>query len=177
MAEIPVQKKSGSSWWLWVLLLLVLAALAWWLVAANDNDDVDAVVPMATQIEADGTALPNADMSSTGSINNVAMLTTSQIAGLIGRQVNLKGVPVQSLAGDMAFYVGSSEADRVFVVFDEVQTPGTPMEGMIDVKSGSRVDIDGMVRAASEPLPNGAIAQMPAGATAYVFATDINVLK
>ncbi len=179
MAEIPVEKKTSSSWWIWVLVLVVLAALAWWLVEANDDDDVDttALTPVATQVAADEPVAPYADMPNADRIIDVAMLSTSQITGMIGRQVHLEGVPVQSLAGDMAFYIGSSEADRTFVAFDEVQTPGTAMEGKVDVNPGSRVDIDGVVRAASEPLPSGANVQLPAGATAYVFATDINVLK
>ena len=179
MAEIPIEKKSSPTWWIWVLALIILAALAWWLVEANDDDDVDTTVltPVATQVAANEPTTMNAEMPNADRIMDVAMLSTAQISGVIGRQVHLEGVPIQSLAGDMAFYIGSSKADRTFVVFDQVPTPGTAMEGMIDVNPGSRVDIDGVVRAASEPLPGGATAQLPADATAYVFATDINVLK
>lgn len=179
MAEIPVEKKTGSLWWLWLLLVIVAAALIWWLVEANDNDRVEAasVAPVPAQVQADNATAPYVDTGTTNRTNDMAMLTSGQITGMIGQEVHLQGVPVQSLAGDMAFYIGSNEADRVLVAFDQVPTPGTAKEGLIDVNPGSRVDIDGVVRASSEPLPTGANSALTADTAGYIFAKNVTVLK
>lgn len=180
MADIPVTKKN-SMWWLWLLLLLIVGALIWWFVEANEKTDVEtaAVAPVAAQVATDQTATtaPVADTAMNDHTNDLAMLTSAQIAGMVGHEVHLKGVPVQSLAGDMAFYVGNDATSRVLVAFNEVPTPGTAMEGKIDVNPGSMVDIDGVVRSPSDPHPPSTTFTVPADATAYVFANNVKVLK
>lgn len=179
MAEIPVEKKSSSLWWLWLLVLIVIAALIWWWVAETNDNDVDtvAVAPVPALVADDTQIMPNAEPASPNDTNALAMLTSGQITGMVGQEVHLQGAPVESLAGDMAFYIGSNAADRVLVAFDQVPTPGTAKEGLIDVNPGSRVDIDGVVRSTSEPLPAGANFTPPAGTAAYIFASDVNVVN
>lgn len=178
MAEIPVTKKN-SMWWLWLLLLLIVGALIWWFVEANEKTDVETttVAPVAAQVATDQNNMPTADTAMNGPTNDLAMLTSAQIAGMVGQEVHLKGVPVQSLAGDMAFYVGNDAASRVFVAFNQVPTPGTAMEGKIDVNPGSMVDIDGVVRSPSDPHPASTTFTVPADAAAYVYANNVKVLK
>lgn len=178
MTEIPVQKKSSSLWWLWLLILIIVAALIWWWVAeSNDNDADGAITPVPAQVADDTRAMPYEDPASPDASSPLAMLTNSDLTGMIGQDVTLQGVPVQSLAGDMAFYIGSSEADRVLVAFDQVPTPGTAKEGLVDVNPGSRVDIDGVVRSTSEPFPEGANFTPPADTAAYIFASDVDVVN
>ena len=44
MAEIPIERKSGSKSWLWILALVALAALAW-MMFSNDADDTETTAP------------------------------------------------------------------------------------------------------------------------------------
>ncbi|WP_420605548.1 hypothetical protein [Novosphingopyxis sp.] len=187
MAEIPVEKKSGGiPWWVWLILALLIAALIWWFVAnANDRDgdvadtDVVAEQPMDDSRMVDTTPTDaNGSMTASGdTITSMATLTgagAGAMSGMVGRQVSLQGVPVESLEGDMAFYIGDSPANRTLVVFDE--TPDVPKEKRTVVKAGSRVTFDGMVRAAGD-VPADVKVTMPQGTDAYVYANKVDVVS
>lgn len=169
MAEIPVHKKSGIAWWIWLVLALIVAALLWWLFAANDNDDV-----VADRVVTTEQVMPVEDenVAMSGSITTLAALMTGPLNSLVGRSVDLTGVPVQSLAGDQAFWVGDNATNRALVVFDEMPTPNKAMEGNVDVNPGSMVTLHGTVRSATDK-PVGAT--LPAGTDAYIFADSVNV--
>lgn len=64
----------------------------------------------------------------------------------VGKRIRLEAVNVESVAGDRAFFVGTSPAQRVLIVFEEERTPGTPIEGKVDIDRGQKVTIDGVVR-------------------------------
>lgn len=172
MAEIPVEKKSGISPLWWLLLLLLAGLLLWWLLSDDDDEiePVDEDVVIADEFDDDVAVLD--DVSVAGPITTVAALTG--LATMIGQDVDLSGVRVTELAGDMAFYVGEGD-NRTLVLFDETQTPGTPTEGLVDVNVGSMVDIDGEVRANDGTLSDGVQANVPAGTQAYIYAEDIEV--
>ena len=147
MAEIPVEKRSGIPPWVWILLaLLLVGLLAWWLL---DDDDGDVVDYADTDVVAGAAA-----------------------AYAIGDDVDLEGVRVSSLAGDMAFYA-DVEGGPMLVVFNEDQTPGTAMEGEKDINPGMMVDIEGEVRSASTPLPAGYNATIPSSEAMYILARDV----
>lgn len=38
MAEIPIERKSGSRSWIWIVALLAIALLAWMLLSDDDDD-------------------------------------------------------------------------------------------------------------------------------------------
>ena len=176
MAEIPVHEKSGFPWWGWLILLLLLGLVIWFIAGMLDNDDDTVVANDTTAVEQPYVEEPVAAVD-TGAITTMAALTGAGVlTNEIGRQVNLQGVPVESLAGDMAFYVGDSPANRTLVVFNETPTPGTMKEGKIDVNPGSMVSLQGTVRAASDK-PANATVDMPAGVDAYIFADSVDVLK
>lgn len=170
MAEIPVHKKGGIPWWVWLLLALVLAGLLW-LLLANDDDDVEPVAD-TTVVEqpVDDVAVTDA-----GPITSIAMLMGAPMSSMVGRDVMLTGVPVESLEGDQAFYIGDSPTNRALVVFNEQPTPNQAMEGNVDVNKGSMVTLRGTVRDGSATPPTGTTTPLPAGA--YIEASNVDVVS
>lgn len=166
MAEIPIEKKSGIPGWVWLLLALLLGALLlWWLLG---DDDDDAVVYDENAAVAEQTFDPAATTAVAGAAAAGAMT--------VGQTVDLENVRVTSLAGDMAFNADAN-GQNMFVVFDEVQTPGDAVEGQYDINPGSMLNLQGTVRSANDPLPTGVTAQIPAGTTQYLYATDIEMVQ
>lgn len=155
MAEIPVTKKSGSMAWLWILLaLLAVALLAWWILADNEGETAAYV---ADETVAEST------------IAQPGMLT-------VGETVDLNGVEVSSLAGDMAFYI-EMKGQRVPVFFDQAPTPGDATEGEYDINPGSIVNIEGDVRSATDTLPANADPSILGDSQNYIFANSIEMVR
>jgi len=153
MAQIPVEKKSGKGW-LWALLaLLLLALLAWWLLDDDGNDAVEYT-------------------------DNESAATAPMEAGAmtVGENVDLQNVSVTSLAGDMAFNANIN-GQNMLVLFDELPTPNDATEGNYDINEGSVVNLQGSVRSAADPLPEGVTAQVPAGTESYIFADSIEMVS
>jgi hypothetical protein len=151
MAEIPIEKKSGSKW-LWILLaLLAVILLAWWLLdnggddVVEYTDDTVAVAPVATD------------------------------ALVVGESVDLDAVEVTELAGDMAFYI-EMNGQRVPVFFDQVPTPGDATEGEYDINPGSILNIEGEVRSATDTLPANADPSILGTSQNYIFANSIEMV-
>lgn len=168
MANIPVRKKSSSSLsWLWLLLaLVVLAVIAWWIWGGTNNRNQQV-----------NTAPVSAQPSTGGTVNSTAALTDSPLTSLIGRDVAINGAPVESLAGDMAFYVGANADQRVLVVFNQQPSPNSSREGKLDINPGSHVNISGVVRSSRDPLPQGVHASLPSSVAAYVYANELSIAK
>ncbi|NCN85529.1 MAG: hypothetical protein GW808_07130 [Sphingomonadales bacterium] len=101
------------------------------------------------------------------------LVGSEQIADLVGRAVDLQAVPVESVVGDMAFWIGDSADRRVYVLFDQVVTPDTPIEGKVDIDRGDRVNISGEVRSA-DSIPEGVTADLPQAVKAYIYATGLS---
>lgn len=175
MAEIPIEKKSGMGW-LWLLLAAIIAALLiWWLVAGNDDDAdvVDEDVP-AMNADADPALDPNASMVDGDDAAMAGAGAAAAGAYAVGDTVDLDGARVIEATGDMAFTVDVN-GEPMTVLFNEVPTPNRPPEGQLDINAGSMVDIDGVVRSASDPLPDGITATLPAGTERYIHATEIDM--
>ena len=77
------------------------------------------------------------------------LVGSEQISDLVGRAVDLQAVPVESVVGDTAFWIGDTADRRVYVLFDQVPTPDSPTEGRVDIKPSDRVNISGEIRSAS----------------------------
>ena len=153
MAEIPIEKKSGSKW-LWILLaLLALALIAWWLL---DNDGDDVVEYTDETVVAD-----------------TVPVATSML--VVGESVDLDAVEVTELAGDMAFYI-EMNGERVPVFFDQVPTPGDATEGEYDINPGSILNIEGEVRSATDTLPANADPSILGTLQNYIFANSIEMV-
>ena len=66
----------------------------------------------------------------------------------VGKRVRLEAVPVESVAGDRTFFVGTSPTKRILVVFEEEPPENVTRKGFdgnIDVDKGQKVTIDGIV--------------------------------
>lgn len=155
MAEIPVEKKGGIPGWVWLLLaLLLLALLLWWLLGSGDDEEVVAYDETETELVA----------------------PAAVGAFMVGESVDLDGVTVESLAGDMAFNV-NAQGENMLVLFDQDPTPGTPQEGEFDINPGMVMNLDGEVRSATDPLPEGVTIDDLGGAEKYIYATDMEVVS
>lgn len=161
MAEIPIEKKSGMGW-LWALLVLLLIAfLAWWLLADDDDEAVD-------YADSDTAMMAPADSD--------GMQDAGATALAVGQAVSLDDVRVTSLAGDMAFNADIN-GQEMLVLFNQEPSPGDTTEGEYDINPGSRVNIDGSVRSATDPMPDGVNAQIPSGTDRYIFADTIEMVS
>ena len=202
MAEIPVHKKSSLAWLWWLLALVVLALLLWWLLADHDNDAATPVVadntaplvadntmgvdnamvaqplPAETATAANTMDTAGTTAGATGPITDVGTLTGGTLTSMVGRQVNLRNAPVTSVPDDMGFYIGSGPANRVFVSFKEVPSPGQPgKEGQVDINKGSTVALQGeVVNNTGTPAP-GIDVTLPAGVNAYIRASRVAVVN
>jgi hypothetical protein len=102
---------------------------------------------------------------------------------IVGMRVDLKGVPVQSVVGDVVFWVGPSKEHRMLVVMDKI-TLDTPDSKTV-VKTGGRVTLVGIVETMppQEEIPRLWLLVSKAEASAmgphatYIFATDVQVLE
>lgn len=175
MAEIPVEKKSSLSW-LWILLaLLLLGLLLWWLLSQDADDEVAVDDDVNAAVVADADDDGEAEVVG-GTITSLAAL--GMIGSAIGSEVDLDDVPVNQVVGDMHFTVGE-EGNQSLVVFDEVQTPGTPKEGLVDVNPGSRVSIDGTVERLDMDLPATVTRDIDGieDMEAYIRASRVSVME
>lgn len=177
MAEINIEKKSGSKWWLWLLLIAGIIALLFWLFSGNDNDEqvVDNQAVAAAPVDTD------AGMAD-GPITSLAMITGNTDGSLVGREVMLRDVPVGDVNGDANFWITGDNGERVYVVLNEVATPNTPIEGQVDVDAGDNVNIAGTIRSASDGAPEGAAMgtptdPLPEGITQYIYAQSATVVS
>lgn len=200
MAEIPVEKKSGIPWWVWLLLaLLLVGLLLWWLLDDGDEAEYAAVAPVTTEAPLDPTmGATNETMMADGNAAMMAggataaggaitdagtILNASDRSALVGRQVQLSDMRVVDVVGDRSFYVAPSadapENQRLFVVLNEMPTPGTPgTEGRYDVTEGQVVSIDGVFRATGDSAFAGSeIEGLPSGMNAVIHAQSLNITQ
>lgn len=195
MANINIEKKGGSLWWLWALIaLLIIGALIWFFAARNDNDDRPVQAAAVEQpnfadtgttydaVDQPATAVASADANA-GPITDLSTITASNDTSLVGRDIRLSRVPVgDGKIGDANFWIHDAGGKKVYVVLNEVATPGTPMEGRVDVNKGSVIDLVGTIHAASEGAPKGAAAgsktdPLPEGITHYIYAQSAKVVS
>ena len=88
--------------------------------------------------------------------------------------VDMDGLRVTSVTGDMSFYAEDNMGERYFIVFDETRTPNTAREGIYDIDVGDMVDIEGRMRDRDFVLPATVDATIPSGENTFIFATDID---
>lgn len=170
MAEIPVTKKSGVPWWVWALLAaLVLLLLFLFLGGGDDEAEV-------ARTDTDPAVIVSGTDAEGGVITEIATLE-SGTAALAGRQVDLDGVRVASMAGDRGFTVTDGAGSTVLVVLDEVVPgPDTGDDGRVDVNAGQTVDVEGEVFEVIDGRVNGEpIEGLPSGADLFVYARTVEI--
>lgn len=187
MAEIPVEKKGGMPWWVWLLLALLVAALLWWLLDDRDRGERVAAAPYqqesvapaetgvggVTATAPGAPAAPGADAAS-GPITSLAAIGGATGSGeIVGRQVELNGVPVLEMVSDAGFYIGSSPEERVYVLLDEQKTPNQPGEGRVNVNKGQSIALSGTVRSAADGVAPGLV--LPQGVERYIWANRVTI--
>lgn len=125
MAEINVVRKPAIPFWGW--LLAAGAVLILWIVfwAFWSSDPPSAVA--------------------TDPITDVYLLVAApDRRAFLGRQAEFSNVTVLDVVGDKTFWIGPSTEKRVFVVLNEVPTPGQPgVEGRYDIRKGQTLSIVG----------------------------------
>ncbi|BDI60051.1 hypothetical protein [Qipengyuania nanhaisediminis] len=181
MAEIPVEKKSSTGWLWWVLLALLGAAVIWWVATDEDEAAVAnggetaaaATIEDADAMAADGAPADGVADGDAAVITSYAMLTGS--ADLIGRRVDFASVVADEPVGDESFLIGEGD-NLTLVAFDERPTPDMPKEGHVDVNAGSRVAIQGDIRAYEGDMPGTVTREVPEGTRYYIWADKVDVL-
>lgn len=166
MAEIPVTKKSGIPWWVWAILAAIILALLIFFLSGDDDADV-------AEVERDREVVTTTDTDVITDLTTIEQGT----AALAGRQVDVDGVRVESMAGDRGFTVTDGSGASVFVVIDEVVPgPDSGADGDVNVDAGQTVDIRGEVfevlngRVNDEPIEG-----LPAGTQIMVYASEVAI--
>ena len=188
MAKIPVEHKSGGSIWPWIIGALLLAGLIFLLFTLlGDDDDDDAELAAADTTEmVEGRGLEEA-----GVITSLATLTSMQDkSALVGREVDLTNMRVESVAGDSSFFVVPSEGgdQRLLVVLQGLGETGDPSgepvgaDGEYNVDAGDMVDVQGTIEQFTEQVGQqsgvtGADAERALSDGIYLNASELNVME
>ena len=141
MAELHIEKKSSTAWIWWILGLVLLALLAWWLFGMGDDPEV---APVGAVPE----AVAPAPVAAVG-ITDWAGLTGAGDAA-VGQTVALTSVPVVNVVSDRGFWIGTGEADRMFVIRTNQAAAATPPDGAVN--AGQSVSVFGTVQAMPSDL-------------------------
>ena len=166
MAEIPVTKKSGIPWWVWALLAAIVLLLLF-LFVFNGDDDAE-----VAETEREVVTQP-ADPDVITDLTTIAQGTPA----LAGRQVDVDGVRVASMAGDRGFTVTDAAGASAFVLIDEVVPgPDSGADGDVNVDAGQTVDVRGEVFEVIDGAVNGEpIEGLPAGTQIFVYASEVAI--
>lgn len=179
MADIPVEKKGGSSWWLWLLGLLVLAALIWLLVELFDDEpDEDDLADETLTEEVEPAPMDE------GPITDVSTIfAAASPAMLAGREVQLSDMRVTSVLGDSAFYATPEGDDRRFLIAlnEVIPSPPEGVEGRYDVTEGQMVDVSGHIRELTREADAWNLSDEEADAmqddAIYIRAQELNIVE
>jgi hypothetical protein len=132
------ERRRRPAWLAWLLGLLALAALVVLLITLLGGDDGDKSSASQAQTRQAGT------LTSGGQA--LLPLPDDGLSALVGQDTVGTGLTVQAIVEGPGFWVGTSQADRLYVEYGgEV---GKTESGFKPSAVGERVDLDGPVRAA-----------------------------
>jgi hypothetical protein len=138
------RKRRGLGWLLALALLLVVAIL---LLARSCGGDDDG-----------GSSSGGDAAAGTIVVDGKDLLTqTDSLAAVSGETVSANAVAVQSVVNDSGFWVGTSEADRVFV---EVEDDGSGTD--LGLQAGDEVSFEGTIEKNDEAETYGLRAEQGA---------------
>lgn len=138
MAEIPVERK-GTPWWIWVLVAVVVIGFLIWIFSPSPRVDRDLVVAPIAPV-----GLPAAAGDPVRDL--VYIVTVPDRRPLVGRTVVINNARVLDVVGDRGFWIGTSPAQRLFVMREEV--PGQPpTDAELNINPGQIVSLSGVIRA------------------------------
>lgn len=130
MADIDVERRSGSKWWLWLLGLLLLALLAWALLELLDDDEpevaavvdpapvapvapvVDPVAPAVTPAAVSTyisqcTEIQGADPADMGAEHQFTVNCLQQLREAMAAMIAGQPVPNTDVSGQLDRYTGA----------------------------------------------------------------------
>ena len=181
MAEIPVTKKSGIPWWVWAALAALVLLLLFLFVFNDDDADLAEVEDTAPAVVTTDRPVTRTDTvtrtdADTGVITDLSTIANGT-AALDGRQVDIDGVRVVSMAGDRGFTVEAPDGSQGFVVIDEVVPgPDTGDDGEVDVNRGQIVDVRGEVfEVVNGRVNNEPIEGLPPGTQIMIYASEVAI--
>ena len=160
MANIPIEKKSGTPWWLYLLgALLLLGLLGLLTRGCDDNDATTADGIVEDSLAAGGEAGIDSNIgdSATAGVGNAfssvddVFADTTNLSGTIGREVTFNNVRVTDVVGDSTFYATAANGQRLFVVLEglgEGETGGTA-DGQQAIRNGDTVSLSGRIESAT----------------------------
>ena len=163
------RKKGAGLWWLLGLLALALLALLLYFglrdsgddnaatggnVAAQQDGNANAGGAGGGNANAGGAGGGNANAGGAGGGNALTaggqsllpVPAANMLSGMTGERVTGNAVPVQSVVSDEAFWVGTSEQDRMFVRLERGS------ESPFKVRAGENVSFDGVLTQAESGL-------------------------
>ena len=111
-------------------------------------------------------------LSSLGDNDDAALTTYDRTA--VNGAVDMDGLRVTRLTGDMSFIAVDGNGQDYFIVFNEVDTPNLAKEGQYDINVGDRLDVEGTLRDRGYALPSGVRATVPSDRATFIFATEID---
>lgn len=167
MANIPVEKRSGTPWWLWLLGLVLIAGLVWLALElfdeepdadeiAGTEDNVGLVDDVEVDIDEEGLSIVTTEdqLFTTDAAGAEEPVAGGTLDGVTvtrlepGTPVEIENTRVLSVIGDSAFWIGQDDARRYLVVLaglgeSELGAGGT--DGVFNVDEGETVSIDGAI--------------------------------
>lgn len=159
MANIPVERDTSKPWWLWLLGILLLALLVWLAFELFDDEpDADEIagtednVGVIDDVDLSDDLAAATDITTEDQLYAVEDTVASEGVTVTrlepGSAVNLQNVPVLSVIGDSAFWIGRDDARRYLVVLaglGEDETGAGGSDGVFNVDEGDTVSITGAI--------------------------------
>ena len=185
MANIPVERKGGTPWWTWLLALLAIVGLIWLIAELFDTEPDEDDVAVVDPVEPIEQPEP---LDTDTEITSFAELAAG--TALIGREVDLDSMNVFTLTGDSSLFAGPGpDANQGALVVlqgmnesESLPPPPTGRDGEYNVDEGDMVNVDGVIAAFDETVPD--YADLPAEDREralrdgiYINANDIGMME
>jgi hypothetical protein len=182
MADDFKERKPRYGWaWAIITIGMILAVILWLFTFDDGLNEVPPAISEEVASQQMDQQVDIFDVSANPIIVRPPDLTafsdffgSARMGELAGRDVDLQAVPVESVTGDTALWIGENADRRVFVIFDEL--PTTAIDGRLAIEAGDNVNITGEVRLADN-IPDGVTVNIPASVQALVYANKLSKVE